>query len=168
MNLATINLVKHFESLHDGDLGMIGLQPKMCPVGIWTYGYGHAMRGSNGEFLRGNKDKAEAYRMYRYLEAEGACVLLDRDLEEYSKKVSGLLYHTPNENQLGAMTSLAFNIGVNGFATSSVLRHYNKRDLLASADSFKLWNKATIDGVKVVMPGLVKRRTAEKVLFLET
>ena len=31
-----INLIKYFESLHDGDLTEIGLQPKMCPAGIWT------------------------------------------------------------------------------------------------------------------------------------
>jgi lysozyme len=31
-----IQLIQEFESLHDGDLTMIGLQPKMDPVGIWT------------------------------------------------------------------------------------------------------------------------------------
>jgi hypothetical protein len=41
-----IQLIQEFESLHDGDLTMIGLQPKMDPIGIWTEGYGHAMRDS--------------------------------------------------------------------------------------------------------------------------
>ena len=36
-------IVTYYESLHDGDLKMIGLQPKMCPVGIWTEGYGSAI-----------------------------------------------------------------------------------------------------------------------------
>ena len=31
-----IDLIKHFEGLHDGDLKKIGLQPKKCPAGIWT------------------------------------------------------------------------------------------------------------------------------------
>ena len=39
-----IELIKSFESLHDGDLSKIGLQPKMCPAQIWTEGYGRAMR----------------------------------------------------------------------------------------------------------------------------
>ena len=38
-----IDLIKEFEGLHDGDLSIIGLQPKMCPAGIWTQGYGHAI-----------------------------------------------------------------------------------------------------------------------------
>lgn len=29
-------LIKHYESLHDGDLSAIGLQPKMDCLGIWT------------------------------------------------------------------------------------------------------------------------------------
>ena len=49
-----INLIKHFEGLHDGDLKEIGLQPKKCPAGIWTQGYGSAMRDKNGNFLKGN------------------------------------------------------------------------------------------------------------------
>ena len=39
VNKEGIVLVKHFESLHDGDLTMIGLQPKLCPAGIWKAGY---------------------------------------------------------------------------------------------------------------------------------
>ena len=41
---AAIDLVKSFEGIHDGDLTVIGLQPKMCPAGIWTVGYGRALR----------------------------------------------------------------------------------------------------------------------------
>ena len=48
-----IELIKEFESLHDGDLSIIGLQPKMCPAGIWTEGYGHAMRDNKGNFIKG-------------------------------------------------------------------------------------------------------------------
>jgi lysozyme len=58
VNQATINLIKHFESLHDGDLSKIGLQPKQDCAGIWTVGYGHALRNNNGAYLRGAKDKA--------------------------------------------------------------------------------------------------------------
>ena len=43
--------LKSYESLHDGDLTTIGLQPKPDAAGIWTEGYGHAMT-RNGKFLR--------------------------------------------------------------------------------------------------------------------
>ena len=47
-----IKLIKDFESLHDGDLTLIGLQPKMDPIGIWTEGYGRAMRDKKGNFIK--------------------------------------------------------------------------------------------------------------------
>ena len=52
-----IKLIKEFESLHDGDLKKIGLQPKMDPIGIWTEGYGRAMRDKKGNFLKGIGNK---------------------------------------------------------------------------------------------------------------
>ena len=60
-SIVGINLIKEFESLHDGDLSKIGIQPKMDPIGIWTEGYGKAMRGDDGCFLKGKKDKDKAY-----------------------------------------------------------------------------------------------------------
>jgi GH24 family phage-related lysozyme (muramidase) len=38
-----LQLEEHYESLNDGDLTLIGLQPKMDCCGIWTEGWGHAM-----------------------------------------------------------------------------------------------------------------------------
>ena len=46
-----IQLIKFFESLHDGDLSKIGLQPKLCPADVVTIGYGHAVKDKNGNFL---------------------------------------------------------------------------------------------------------------------
>ena len=56
-----IELIKHYESLHDGDLHKIGLQPKMDPVGIWTEGWGRAMVGKNGKFIKGADNRNVAY-----------------------------------------------------------------------------------------------------------
>ena len=36
-------LVKYCESLHDGNLSIMGLQPKPCPSGVYTTGWGHAI-----------------------------------------------------------------------------------------------------------------------------
>lgn len=41
---------KAYETLHDGDLTKIGLQPKLCPAGVWTRGYGEAIV-VNGKML---------------------------------------------------------------------------------------------------------------------
>ena len=61
-NQEGINLIKHFESLHDGDLKQIGLQPKMDPIGIWTEGYGRAMRDDKGNFIKGSAKIELAYK----------------------------------------------------------------------------------------------------------
>jgi len=43
-----IELIKFFESLHDGNLSKIGLQPKLCPANIVTIGYGRALKDKKG------------------------------------------------------------------------------------------------------------------------
>ena len=54
-----IALIAYFEQYHDGDLTKIGLQPKMCPAGIWTVGLGHALINKNtGKWLKGQQDYA--------------------------------------------------------------------------------------------------------------
>ena len=66
-----------------------------------------------------------------------------------------------NDNQFSAMVSLCYNIGVVGFANSSVLRFTNEGRLAEAAASFALWNKAGGQ----VLRGLVRRRAAEAELF---
>ena len=55
-----IDLIKHFESLHDGDLTQIGPQQKMDVKGIWTAGWGHAIINKGG-FVMGEEQKDLAY-----------------------------------------------------------------------------------------------------------
>lgn len=167
LNADTITLIKQFESLHDGDLSKIGLQPKQCPAGVWTVGYGHALRGHDGHYLRGKEDEAEAYKHYGYLTEEGAEALLQQDLAEFSSDVERLLTLPATSNEFGAMVSLAYNIGINNFAKSSVLRHFNANHKLLASDAFLLWTKATVNGQRKVLPGLVRRRQAERLLFLK-
>ena len=66
------------------------------------------------------------------------------------------------QNMYDAIISLAYNIGVNGFKRSSVLRLLKQGDKLAAADAFLLWNKA---GGKV-LKGLVNRQKKELEIFL--
>lgn len=69
---------------------------------------------------------------------------------------------TPNANQIAAMTSLAYNIGMSNFSRSSVLRLHNAGEFAASAAAFGMWNKA---GGRV-RAGLTRRRAAEAALYL--
>ena len=64
------------------------------------------------------------------------------------------------------MLSLTYNIGTGAFSTSTVLRKVNSGDIAGAADAFLLWDKGTVDGQLVVIPGLLKRRQAERTVFL--
>lgn len=70
---------------------------------------------------------------------------------------------TPNQNQFDAMVLLCYNIGINGFKRSSVLKAHNRRDFLAASRAFGLWNKS---GGKVYR-GLTRRRAMEAALYLK-
>lgn len=70
-----------------------------------------------------------------------------------------LLNHSAEK--LAACTSLAYNIGLNAYKSSSVAKAIAKQDWKAAGGSFALWNKAGGN----VMQGLVVRRKAEADLF---
>jgi len=93
-----IDLIKEFESLHDGDLKKIGLQPKMDPVGIWTEGYGRAMRDDKGNFLKGAANKSIAEKRATISTEKEAEMALRQDLTVYERIVSSKLKITVNQN----------------------------------------------------------------------
>ncbi len=66
------------------------------------------------------------------------------------------------DNQMGALVSLAYNIGTSAFARSTVLRELNKKHFDEAADAFMMWHK--VNGAS--SPGLLKRRQRERALFL--
>jgi lysozyme len=162
INIKGINLIKEFESLHDGDLTQIGLQPKMCPAGIWTVGYGRALRAKDGHFLRGMVEEAEAYKQFPSLTELEACNMLAEDLEEFAHSVRNLLTIIVNEDQFAALVSFTYNLGYGSFRASTLRTLVNQGDFTKAAEEFKRWNKS---GGKVLV-GLTRRREAERKLFL--
>jgi lysozyme len=158
-----VDLIKHFEGLHDGNLSKIGLQPKMCPAGIWTVGYGHALRNHAGQWLKGvnNKEAAYNHALNNITEKE-ATALLHLDLCEYARHVDRLALVTLEDHEFGALVSLCYNIGVDAFKNSTALKKLNELDFTGCTDAMHWWNK--VNGK--VMKGLVYRRSAEVRLFI--
>lgn len=122
------------------------LEAYRCPAGRWTIGYGHT------------GDVKEGDRITRH-QAE---VILELDLERFEVGVDKLAPGA-NANQFGAMVSLAFNVGLNAFARSSVLREHLAGRHHAAAVGFSSW----VRGGGRVLPGLVRRRAREAALYLE-
>ncbi|WP_228124829.1 lysozyme [Candidatus Methylospira mobilis] len=163
---AAVAIIKKFESLHDGDLSHVGLQPKMDPIGIWTEGWGHAMRDpATGKFLKGAENKAKAYRLHSISDEDQANAVLDEDLAEFSDHIATLIKVDVSDDQFGALVSFAYNVGYGkgGLGDSTLLKLLNAGNYIGAADQFPRWNKS---GGKV-LNGLVKRRDSERLLFLD-
>lgn len=122
----------------------------LCPAGVWTIGWGET-DGVTPD-MRWTEDQADA----RFLQ----------QLRKRAARVEARCTLPPNANQLGAMTSLNYNIGDEGFARSTVLKRHNAGDFDAAARAFALWNKARVDGVLQVLNGLTLRRAEEARLYL--
>jgi len=87
-------------------------------------------------------------------------------MSQKSAAIAPCFQKKPTLHQAAAMLSLTYNIGSGAFKSSTVLRKFNAADLPAAADAFLLWDKAVVDGQLVVVPGLHKRRVAERTIFL--
>ena len=85
------------------------------------------------------------------------------DVERFMRGVASVIKVQVADNELGALTSLAYNIGQTAFAKSSLLRLLNAGEKGQAAEQFLAWKKA---GGKV-MQGLLNRRKDERRVFLE-
>lgn len=96
-----------------------------------------------------------------------AAVRFTLDLTAFASGLNELiLAASTTQNEFDAMLSLAYNIGMDNFTSSSVLRHHLTGDYAAAALAFLLWNKQRgADGVLHVLPGLTSRREAESTIY---
>jgi lysozyme len=163
-----IDLVKHYESLHDGNLTAIGIQPKMDPIGIWTIGWGHAIVDPvTKKQLKGAENYARALALYPGFDERQSEDLLMRDLAAFELAVRKLVTVPLNEDQVGALTAFAFNIGASALASSTALKHINSGNIPEGGEWLLKWNKATVNGVKVELKGLTYRRMSERDLLVK-
>lgn len=112
----------------------------------WTIGWGHTKGVKQGDRI--TQEQAEQF--------------LSDDLAVFELTVNSAIKRPMTQNQFNAMVSLAFNIGGPNFAQSTLVKNFNTGDVQGAADQFPRWKFS--DGK--VMPGLVKRRAAEREVFL--
>lgn len=127
------------------------LKAYKCPAGVWTCGWGET------DGITPRTVWTQDYADRRFCDS----------VNQFAEKVLALCTVEPSGNQLGAMTSLAYNIGLAAFAKSSVLKAHNRGDYAAAARAFSLWNKARVNGVLTALNGLTRRRSAESSLYLK-
>lgn len=152
-----VSLIKHFEGLHDGNLKEIGLQPKMCPAGIWTEGYGRAMRDDNGNFIKGIKNKKLAYSRITIHTEEQAEKALAEDLPPYERQVILKAKRPLKQNEFDALVSHRYNTG----GSSTLTEMSNSKNILSKT----WWTSHYITGGGKILKGLIERRKAEAKLY---
>lgn len=123
----------------------------MDPVGIPTICYGHT--------------GPEVRMGLRYTKAQCETILL-QDVYVHRTGLAKCITAPVNPNQRDAMVSLAFNVGVTRVCKSTLVRKFNRLDYAGAALEFSKWQYASVSGRTVVLPGLVRRRAAERALFL--
>jgi len=151
-----IEFIKKYESLHDGDLSTIGLEPKLDGAGIWTEGWGHPMR-KNGRYMKVDQYPTLASVLpYRKIKTvEEADFYLAEDIDKAAKLVRRNLTIKVNQNQFDALLSHAYNCGI----SNTMYRLVNSR---ASDTSIKEWfTTRYITAQGIPLKGLRYRRNDE-------
>ena len=91
-----------------------------------------------------------------------AIELLKSDLKRFEDVVNKSIKYPIEQNQFDALVSLAFNIGTNAFANSTVVKRINAgADMKDVEEAWKMWRK----GGGKVLPVLVARRGREIKLY---
>lgn len=139
---AAYELIKEYEGLR--------LHAYQDSAGVWTIGWGHT-----GDVRRGQS-----------ITVHQAEALLALDIGIAAAAVNRHVDAPLSQGMFDALVSFTFNLGEERLAQSTLLKKLNLRDYHAAANEFTKWTKATVKGRKVTLPGLVRRRAAERAMFV--
>lgn len=141
-----VELIKEFEGLR--------LTPYLCSAGVATIGYGSTF------YLDGRRVTLQDPPITK----QEANELLDNTLQKVF--IPGTLRACPvliaHPNKLGAIVSFAYNLGIGRLQASTLRRRINEQDWESASQELLKWNLNLGKPSK----GLIRRREAEKALFL--
>jgi len=139
---AAIDLIQQFESLR--------LEAYLCPAGVWTIGWGHTAGVREG--MRITAELAEGF--------------LRRDIEQVESGLAAVIHVPLTQGQYDALVSLCFNLRGGAQRLPSIaprlVAKINGGDGSGAADELLDIDRANGE----VLPGLVRRREAERALFV--
>lgn len=137
-------LIKSFEGF--------SARPYLCPAGVPTIGYGATYYPDGKKVTMRDKPVLEA----------DATAMLRSMLVQYENGVERYVQVPITQGQFDALVSFAYNLGLAALKGSTLLRLVNERNFVGAAAQFSRWNKAS----GKVLPGLTRRREAERKLFV--
>lgn len=118
-----------------------------CPAGKVSIGFGHVIRPYEKIPARISLEEARA--------------LLAEDLAPIEIYLTGVLPDLA-QHEFDALASFIFNVGLGAFERSTLFGRLKAGDKMGAASQFARWVYANGQS----LPGLVKRRAAERALFL--
>lgn len=137
INKSTLDLIIGFEGYRE--------RAYQDTKGLWTIGVGHLIKSNEAHLLSEILTRDQVYDM------------LEDDLRDCDDAINEFIHVPLNQNQYNALCSLCFNIGVDHFRDSSVVRHLNQKNYAQAADDFLMWDKPSV---------LLPRRHKERAIFL--
>jgi lysozyme len=144
-NQAGVELIKEFEGLR--------LRAYLCPAGVATIGYGTTIYPTGRKVQLGDTcTEGQAEQFLRH------------DLRAFEREVERMVRVPVNPNEYSALVSFAYNLGAEALRKSTLMRLLNAHNYAGAAEQFARWTYA---GGKS-LPGLVRRRAAERALFTKT
>ncbi len=141
INQEGLNLIKDFEGVR--------AIAYICPAGVLTIGY-----GTTGGRVRSGM----------VIEEKTAERWLLEDVRKFEDGVESRVKVKLGSNQFSALVCFVYNVGLGAFEQSTMLRKLNSSDYAGAVAEFDRWVK----GGGRTLPGLVRRRHAEKKLFLKS
>jgi len=147
-NAHGLRLIQEFE-------GAPRLTSRLCEGGAWELGFGVTFNLEGAPFKEGDTCTPE------YADA-----LFRHALQLFEDGVRELVTVPLNGNQFSALVAFSYNIGLENFRTSSVLRRVNENRMDDASVCFGMWVFATKGGHKQALRGLLRRRYAEACLFM--
>jgi len=137
--------LKYFEQLR-----LVAYLP--TPNDRWTIGYGNTFYEDGSPVRPGDK-----------ITKERAEELFTNILCDFSEKVNRLVKSEISQDQFDALVSFAYNVGIEAFRGSTLLKTVNSRprDYKNIVSQFMRWDKQS----GAVVQGLVRRRVSEANIY---
>lgn len=139
-----LDLIKRFEGFRSA--------PYLDPVGIPTIGYGATYYPGGRRVRMTDTPISEPF----------ASDMLRHQVTTYGDGIDRYAQVPLAQYQFDALTSWAYNVGLESARTSTLMKLLNLHDYQGAADQLPRWNRA---GGRV-LPGLTRRRAAERAMFL--
>jgi len=131
-------------------------KPYVCPAGYWTIGYGSRWLVN---------EQPVTARTFPIDRATADSLLL-QTVTTLDAVLSRLVRVALSDVQRAALLSWQYNVGTVAVESSTLLRKLNAGDYAGAADELLRWDRATVHGHLVELPGLAKRRAYERDVFL--